>query len=296
MNQKSFIDFTKYGAGAGNIIDKHEDKIFKELNKNFFNRFAGYANKNIRLIAPAPTELVEIEVNSGFMDTTFLNEMGDYDIFEFQSTDIRFDDELRFGGYMWRLHRQTKRHVELYIFSTVALENYDIHHKINEENELTMHVISFKEIDSEKVLNRIKKKIANNDEADDDDIVDVVLLPFMGSKRSLTELVEISVNLANELIVDNHLREEIKSIQLVLVDKFIEDPDKQDELIGVIGLTNKLLKRYVEKHEKIAREEEKERWINVLIENDVADEDISRSSGLSIDEILHYKKIAQKKF
>lgn len=64
----------------------------------------------------------------------------------------------------------------------------------------------------------------------------------------------------------------------------------------MIGLTNKLLKRYVEKHEKIAREEEKERWINVLIENDVADEDISRSSGLSIDEILHYKKIAQKKF
>ena len=56
------------------------------------------------------------------------------------------------------------------------------------------------------------------------------------------------------------------------------------------------MKRYVEKHEKIAREEEKERWINVLIENDVADEDISRSSGLSIDEILHYKKIAQKKF
>ena len=72
--------------------------------------------------------------------------------------------------------------------------------------ELTMHVISFKEIDSEKVLNRIKKKIANNDEADDDDIVDVVLLPFMGSKRSLTELVEISVNLVNELIVDKYLR------------------------------------------------------------------------------------------
>ena len=168
-------------------------------------------------------------------------------------------------------------------------ENYDIHHKINDENELTMHVISFKEIDSEKVLNRIKKKIANNDEADDDDIVDVVLLPFMGSKMSLTELVEISVNLANELIVDNHLREEIKSIQLVLVDKFIEDPDKQDELIGVIGLTNKLLKRYVEKHEKIAREEEKERWINVLIENDVTDEDISRISGLPIDEIRKRK-------
>ena len=65
--------------------------------------------------------------------------------------------------------------------------------------------------------------------------------------------------------------------------------------MGVIGLANKLLKRYVEKHEKIAREEEKERWINVLIENDVADEDISRSSGLSIEEILHYKKKLPKK-
>ncbi len=28
--------------------------------------------------------------------------------------------------------------------------------------ELTMHVISFKKIDSEEVLNRIKKRIANN--------------------------------------------------------------------------------------------------------------------------------------
>ena len=126
--------------------------------------------------------------------------------------------------------------------------------------------------------------------------MDVVLLPFMGSKRSLTELVEISVHLANELIVDKYLHEEIKSIQMVLVDKFIKDHDKRNELMGVIGMTNRLLEEYVEKHEKIAREEEKERWINVLIENDVADEDISRSSGLSIDEILHYKKIAQKKF
>ena len=72
--------------------------------------------------------------------------------------------------------------------------------------ELTMHVISFKKIDSEEVLNRINKRIANNVTADDDDIVDAVLLPFMGSKRSLTELVEISVNLANELIVDKYLR------------------------------------------------------------------------------------------
>ena len=163
-----------------------------------------------------------------------------------------------------------------------------------------MHVISFKEIDSEKVLNRIKKKIANNDEADDDDIVDVVLLPFMGSKRSLTELVEISVNLANEIIVEKHLREEIKSIQLVLVDKFIEDPDKQDELIGVIGLTNKLLKRYVEKHEKIARKgelkgakAERDKWINVLIEDNISEEDISRYSGLPIDEIIKYKELGK---
>ena len=69
-----------------------------------------------------------------------------------------------------------------------------------------MHVISFKKIDSEEVLNRIKKRIANNVTADDDDIVDAVLLPFRGSKRSLTELDEISVNLVNELIVDKYLR------------------------------------------------------------------------------------------
>ena len=117
LSRSRLFDFQNVVSFVGEVDEPFD---LKELNKNFFNRFAGYANKNINLIAPAPTELVEIEVNSGFMDTTFLNEMGDYDIFEFQSTDIRFDDELRFGGYMWRLHRQTKRHVELYIFSTVA--------------------------------------------------------------------------------------------------------------------------------------------------------------------------------
>ena len=230
----SNLKFIQIDSGAVNIVDKHEDRIFKKLNKSFFNRFAGYADMDIRLIAPVPTELVEIEVNDGFMDTAFINEMGDYDIFEFQSTSISFDDELRFGGYMWRLHRQTRRHVELYIFSTEAEESYDIHHKINEENELTMHVISFKKIDSEEVLNRIKERIANKVIADEDDIVDVVLLPFMGSKRSLIELIEISVNLANELIVSKDMREEIKSIQMVIVDKFIKDQEKRDELIGVI--------------------------------------------------------------
>lgn len=288
-----FNFFPKYDAGAGNTVKMHEDRIFKELNKSFFNRFAGYADMGIKLVAPVPTELVEIEVYDGFMDTAFINEIGDYDIFEFQSTPIKFDDELRFGGYMLRLHRDTKRYVELFIFSTEAEESYDIHHKINEENELTMHVISFKKIDSEEVLNRIKERIANNVIADEDDIVDVVLLPFMGSKRSIEELVEISVNLANELIVNKSTREEIKTIQMIIVDKFIKDPEKRDELIGVIGMTNKLLHDYVEKHEKIAREEENERWINLLIEDDISVEDISRYSGLSVDEILKYKKLAK---
>ena len=255
----------------------------------------------IRLVAPAPTELVEIEVNDGFMDTAFLNELGGYDIFEFQSTGITFEDELRFGGYMWRLHRDTRRHVELYIFSTVAEESYDIHHKINDENELTMHVISFKKIDAEEVLNNINEKIANRVPADEDDIVDVVLLPFMGSKRDVVELIEISVNLANEMIVDKYLREEIKSIQVVLVDKFVKDPNKRKELMRVIRMTNRLIEEYVEEEKKIARSEgrfegeneERNRWINVLIEKDVSDEFISSCCDLSVDEIAKYKSLGK---
>lgn len=66
-------------------------------------------------------------------------------------------------------------------------------------------------------------------------------------------------------------------------------------------MTNKLLERYVEEHEKIARAEgeligelnginkERNRWINVLIEDNISEEDISRYSGLPIDEIRKRK-------
>ena len=65
----------------------------------------------------------------------------------------------------------------------------------------------------------------------------------------------------------------------------------------MIGLTNKLLKRYVEKHEKIARAEgelkgakaENDKWITVLIEDNISEEDISRYSGLPIDKIRKRK-------
>ena len=58
-------------------------------------------------------------------------------------------------------------------------------------------------------------------------------------------------------------------------------------------MTNKLLDEYVEKHEKIAREEgklegtneERNKWITVLIENNVPYEEIARYAGLSIEEI-----------
>ena len=55
-------------------------------------------------------------------------------------------------------------------------------------------------------------------------------------------------------------------------------------------MTNKLIEEYLEEQKKIARDEERNRWIAVLIENDFSDELISDYSGLSIDEIRKYKK------
>ena len=55
-------------------------------------------------------------------------------------------------------------------------------------------------------------------------------------------------------------------------------------------MTNKLIEEYLEEQKKIARDEERNRWIAFLIENDFSDELISDYSGLSIYEIRKYKK------
>ena len=38
---------------------------------------------------------------------------------------------------------------------------------------------------------------------------------------------------------------------------------------------------------------ERDKWINVLIEDNISEEDISRYSGLPIDEIIKYKELGK---
>ena len=67
----------------------------------------------------------------------------------------------------------------------------------------------------------------------------------------------------------------------------------------------RLIEEYVEEEKKIARSEgrsvgrfegeneERNRWINVLIEKDVSDEFISSCCDLSVDEIAKYKSLGK---
>ena len=76
-------------------------------------------------------------------------------------------------------------------------------------------------------LNRIKSKIENKETLDGEDVVTLISIVFMNSEYSESELLFMTAKLTNEAKFKlDFIRQQVKSIQLILGDKFIKDSEE----------------------------------------------------------------------
>jgi len=73
--------------------NKIEDTVLKAAMRIFQQSAVNFFNINTKIIAPAETEIKNIDIKTNYMDYLFYTDDGNYLHFEFQTTDKKDDIE-----------------------------------------------------------------------------------------------------------------------------------------------------------------------------------------------------------
>ncbi len=179
----------------------------------------------------------------------------------------------------------------------------------------TIYVISLKDKDGLESLNKIKSKIKNKEPLNGEDIVSLISIVFMKSDFNEKELLFKVGDLTNKAIFESDfVKEQVKSILLVLGYKFIKEKEELKEFGEIIMMDSSHLVSFVKrtsgdlieegiKQGKLLgigegvelgkKEGDEERAISVakwMLEKDMSVDDIQEATGLSIEKINSLKE------
>ena len=296
------------------LISKHEDKAFKiliDFTMHDFLKGIGIADD---IVIPLPTELITTNGINWRLDYCGLS--SNYEIInvEFQSSRLTKEDEIRIFDYASSLFVKFKLPVKTFIISTVEDKCRKIE-KWHHNDVFTIYVISLKDKDGLESLNRIKSKIKNKETFNGEDIVSLISIVFMKSQFSEKELLFQVADLTNKGKFESDFKkDQVKSILLILGDKFIKDIEELEHFKVIImmgsGHLSSIMAREKENYKKEVREEfieegiskgidigyekgDENRAISIvkrMLEKDVSIEDISEFTGLSVEKINSLKE------
>lgn len=177
--------------------NKVEDSVLKKAMEVFQQSAVNFFSINTKIIAPAETELKNIEIKTNYMDYLFYTEDGNYLHFEFQTTDKK-DDLKRFLYYDASLFYKGKRKVRtLVIYSSdiVDTEEYIDAGTI----KYSVEAFYMKSLDGDKTQEYLFNKIKNKEQLTPKDILSLTFLPLMKSKISKEERVLESIKMAENI-------------------------------------------------------------------------------------------------
>ena len=98
-------------------------------------------------------------------------------------------------------------------------------------------ISSFKQRDGDKFLNNINEKVKNNEELTFQETIDLGIVPLMRSEHSPNDQILKTIELTRRIKnIDHDLKNEILGVQVLLADKFVEDPDLKNQIMDVINM------------------------------------------------------------
>lgn len=300
--------------GKDMIISKHEDKAFKiliDFTMHDFLKGIGIADD---IVIPLPTELMTTNCINRRLDYCGLSSKYEIINVEFQSSLLTKGDEIRIFDYASSLFVKFKLPVKTFIISTVEDKCRKIE-KWHHNDVFTIYVISLKDKDGLESLNSIKSKIRNKETFNGEDIVSLISIVFMKSPFSEKDLLFEVADLTNKARFEfDFIKDQVKSILLILGDKFIKSEEELEHFKGIImmgsGHLSSILAREKENYRKEVREEfieegiskgidigfekgDENRAISIakwMLGRDMSVDDISEATGLSVEKINSLKK------
>ena len=144
--------------------------------------------------------------------------------------------------------------VEPFFISTVELKSRKASVEIVKGEKFTADVLSLTEMDADKRLNRISKKLENNEELIPYDFFDLAFLPFMTSKKhNQVKLYSISLKNCAQGVKDTEDKVGIRDI----LDWYFEDLIKTREDYELIkgDLMNDIRAMYIQDEKEESKKE-----------------------------------------
>ena len=106
-------------------------------------------------------------------------------------------------------------------------------------------ISSFKEYDGDIFLNNINEKVKNNEELTFQETIDLGIVPLMRSEYSPNDQILKTIELTRRIKnIDYDLKNEILGVQVLLADRFVEDPDLKNQIMDVIDMNLDIVHDY----------------------------------------------------
>jgi len=197
--------------------NKLEDAVLKKAMEIFEQSAVKFFGINTRIIAPAPTEIKNIEIKTNYTDYLFYSEDGNYLHFEFQTTDKK-DDIKRFLYYDASLFYKEKRKVRTIVVYSSEIEKVEEYIDAG-TIKYSMEAFYMKNLDGDEKLKYLENKINNKESLSKEDILTLIFLPLMSGRESRSTRTLKSIELTQK-IEDAEERTDSVSMLYALLEKF----------------------------------------------------------------------------
>lgn len=196
--------------------NKIEDAVFKKAMDIFKDSASEFFNLNLKIIAPAETEIKSIDIKTNAMDYLFYTANGEYLHFEFQTTKKK-EDISRFLYYDASLYFKNKMNI-----NTIVVYSSEITDAVTHLNcgSIIYNIKTFymKNFNGDEKLQTIEYKVNNNIELTQQDIMTLSFIPLMSSQKSKSEITLESIEIAKN-IQDNNDKNNCLMLLYALFDK-----------------------------------------------------------------------------
>ena len=212
---------------------KHEDAVMKMGFDYFRNTILKTLGIDYQYEEIGPTELVELTIQSLYMDFTFLTTGGFYIHTEFQTTDKKEADLRRFHAYDAVYSNKTGKKVITYVIYSGGITN------VKSELDCGLYTyrvqpIYLKDKNADEVFRKLKQKQDNGEAFTEDDYSALSLTPLMSGKMSRKDMFKEAICLAKPNIELS--AEKATAMLYTLADKFL-DRAELDEIKEVMRMT-----------------------------------------------------------
>ncbi|GFZ30070.1 hypothetical protein CSC2_05960 [Clostridium zeae] len=192
-------------------------QFLKKAMEFFKDNAVKFFGIDTRIIAPAETEIKNVDIRTNYTDYLFYTEDGNYLHFEFQTTDKK-EDIKRFLYYDASLFYKDRRKIRTMVIYSADIDDAEIHIDAGSIN-YKIEAFYMKNLNGDEKFEILKNKIKNNKKLTSYDILTLSFLPLMSSKVSKSERTLEGIELANS-IEDSEIKLKCLTLLYALFDKF----------------------------------------------------------------------------